>query len=195
MNDDEKQQDQEAEQDSQGIAAEAVNGAIEEKIAAVDETESRYNELKEQYLRALADADNARKMADRDRRETIKFGHSRIVRDLLPVHDSLIRAVASVDEEQRTSNAALLEGIELTLRELLSVLSRHGVEKITPEKGKPFDPGRHQAMFEIPSPDVDSGCVIEVMLDGFTLHDRLLRPAQVGVSSGAAQDENPPVNS
>ena len=180
--------------------AEAENGDREEEApepppdSSPDDAEIRYDELREQYLRALAEADNVRKMADRDRREAVKFGHSRLVRDLLPVHDSLTRALASADEEQRKSCAALIEGVELTLRELLSTLSRHGVDRVTPESGAPFDPARHQALFEIPSPDIDAGCVLEIMLDGFTLHDRLLRPAQVGVSSGAPAEEEPPID-
>ncbi|MEO9896414.1 MAG: nucleotide exchange factor GrpE, partial [Paracoccaceae bacterium] len=111
------------------------------------------------------------------------YGGSRLARDMLPVYDNLKRALEAATDEQREAAGALLEGVELTLRELISVFGKHGIEVITPEVGDIFDPQVHQAMFEAPVPGTKAGEIIQVSAEGFMLHDRLLRPAQVGVSS------------
>ncbi len=154
-------------------------------MAGVDAIIAERDEFKDRLLRALAENENIRKRADRDRREAEAYGGSRLARDLLPVYDNLHRALESVDEHSKETASALLEGVELTQRELLNIFEKHGITRISPEKGEAFDPQLHQAMFEAPVPDVDKGCVIQVMLEGFMLQERLLRPAQVGVSSKA----------
>ncbi len=141
------------------------------------------DEYRDKFMRALADAENARKRADRDRREAEQYGSTRLARDLLPVYDNLNRALNAVPEESRAASAGLIEGVELTLRELSKVMEKHGVKAITPAVGDQFDPQLHQAMFEAPVPGTKAGQIIQVMTEGFLLHDRLLRPAQVGVSS------------
>ncbi len=141
------------------------------------------DEMKDRFMRALADAENARKRGDRDRREAEQYGSTRLARDLLPVYDNLRRALDSIPEELRVGAAALTEGVELTLRELTNVMTKHGVKPISPSIGDVFDPQQHQAMFEAPLPGTKAGQIIQVMTEGFMLHDRLLRPAQVGVSS------------
>ena len=141
------------------------------------------DDMRDRFMRALADAENARKRADRDRREAEQYGSARLARDLLPVYDNLARALAVASEDTRREAAALIEGVELTLRELTQVLNRHGVTTISPAVGEGFDPQQHQAMFEAPLPGTKAGQIIQVMGVGFMLHDRLLRPAQVGVSS------------
>ena len=141
------------------------------------------DELKDKFMRALADAENARKRSERDRREAENYGGSKLARDLLPVFDNMKRAVLAVPEEARESNKAMLEGVELTMRELVSVFKKHGIEPISPEVGDRFDPQLHEAMFEAPLPGTKAGDIIQVEADGFMLHDRLLRPARVGVSS------------
>jgi len=153
---------------------------------AIEALRAERDELRDRFLRALADAENARKRADRDRREAENYGGSRLARDMLPVYDNLSRALEAVSDEQREANKALLEGVELTLRELLNVFAKHGIERISPEVGDTFDPQVHQAMFEAPVPGTKAGDIIQVMTVGFMLHDRLLRPAQVGVSSSPA---------
>lgn len=154
--------------------------------ALVDSLTAERDELKERFMRALADAENARKRGDRDRREAEQYGGSKLARDMLPVYDNLHRALAAIAEDQREANAALIEGVELTLRELMNVFTKHGITVIKPEIGEKFDPQSHQAMFEAPVPGTIAGEIIQVMSDGFLLHDRLLRPAQVGVSSTPA---------
>jgi len=141
------------------------------------------DDMRDKFMRALADAENSRKRADRDRREAEQYGSTRLARDLLPVFDNLKRALNAVGEDQRIKSDALTEGVELTLRELITVMTRHGMTPIVPEIGEIFDPQLHQAMFEAPLPGTKAGQIIQMMTEGFMLHDRLLRPAQVGVSS------------
>jgi molecular chaperone GrpE len=141
------------------------------------------DELRDKFMRVLADAENSRKRAERDRKEAEMYGGTRLARDLLPVYDNLNRALQAIPEESRAASAALIEGVELTLRELSNVMTKHGVTPISPAVGDLFDPQLHQAMFEAPLPGTKAGQIIQVMTEGFLLHDRLLRPAQVGVSS------------
>lgn len=144
------------------------------------------DDMRDKFMRALADAENSRKRADRDRREAEQYGSTRLARDLLPVFDNLKRALNAISDDQRSNSAALIEGVELTLRELITVMTRHGMTPISPEIGEVFDPQLHQAMFEAPLPGTKAGQIIQMMTEGFMLHDRLLRPAQVGVSSNTA---------
>lgn len=154
-----------------------------EALAAVT---AERDEYRDRFMRALADAENARKRAEKDRREAENYGGSKLARDLLPVHDALTRALDAAGDEQRAAAAALIEGVELTLRELENVFARHGIRVIAPAIGERFDPQTHEAMFEAPVPGTGAGDIIQVMGSGFMLHDRLLRAAQVGVSSNTA---------
>ena len=106
---------------------------------------------------------------------------------MLPVFDNLNRAIEAATDEQKAENSALFEGVELTLRELLNVFEKFGVEMIVPDVGDKFDPNNHQAMFEAPLPGTKKNEIIQVVANGFLLHDRLLRPAQVGVSSSPSK--------
>lgn len=156
---------------------------LAEDSAEIEALIAERDSFRDRFMRALADAENARKRADKDRREAEQYGGSRLARDLLPVHDALSRALEAAGEEQRETAAALIEGVELTLRELGNVFAKHGIHVITPEIGEKFDPQQHEAMFEAPVPGTVAGHIIQVMNSGFMLHDRLLRPAKVGVSS------------
>ena len=178
--------------------AEAKKPANEEELIDIDspealedptdderllELQAERDELKDKWMRALADAENARKRSERDRREAEQYGGSRLARDMLPVFDNMKRAIEAIPEENREANKAVIEGVELTMRELLNVFRKHGIEVISPAVGDKFDPAVHEAMFEAPVPGTKSGEIIQVSADGFMLHDRLLRPAKVGVSS------------
>lgn len=159
--------------------------AVETEILA-DELEAlraERDELRDRFVRALADAENIRKRGERDRREAEQYGGSKLARDLLPVYDNLKRALEAATAEQHEAAKALIEGVELTMRELVTVLGRHGVQPVAPQIGDAFDPQMHEAMFEAPVPGTRAGDIIQVMTEGFKLHERLLRPAQVGVSS------------
>lgn len=177
-----------------GMADGPADGPAEGAAGAeIEALKAERDELRDKWMRALAEAENARKRADRDRREAENYGGSRLARDLLPVYDNLQRALAAAGDddgkakdEGRAASAALVEGVELTLRELTNVFARHGITVIRPKPGDRFDPALHQAMFEAPVPGTKAGDIIQVMTEGFLLHDRLLRPAQVGVSSTPA---------
>ena len=158
----------------------------------IDELRAERDAFRDRFMRALADAENARKRAEKDRREAENYGGSKLSRDLLPVYDNMKRALESATEEQKEVSAALIEGVELTMRELVNVFGKHGIEPITPQIGDRFDPKMHEAMFEAPLPGTQAGSIIQVSTEGFMLHDRLLRPAQVGVSSNTQQSTAEP---
>jgi molecular chaperone GrpE len=160
----------------------AATDATDGQIAAL---EAERDTLKDRLLRALAEAENARKRGERDRREAQDYGATRLARDLLPIYDHLTRALDAMGEVERAAAPSVVEGIELTRREMLNAFARHGIVPVAPEPGDPFDPARHEAMFEAPMPGHAPGAVIQMMTEGFTIHDRLLRPAQVGVASAA----------
>jgi len=143
--------------------------------------------LKDRLMRALAEAENSRKRGERDRRDAEVYGGSKLARDLLSVYDNMTRALSTVDDVQRESSKALIEGIELTRRELLNTFTKHKIERVAPEVGEKFDPQIHQAMFEAPVPGIAAGNIIQMMAEGFVIGERLLRPAQVGVSSTPAE--------
>ncbi|MCV3270021.1 nucleotide exchange factor GrpE [Roseobacter sinensis] len=159
---------------------------IDDDALEIDQLRAERDDLKDRFMRALADAENARKRSERDRREAENYGGAKLSRDMLSVYDNMKRALETITDEQKDANSALIEGIELTMRELLSVFKKHGIEMIAPEVGDRFDPQQHQAMFEAPVPGTKAGDIIQVAAEGFMLHDRLLRPAQVGVSSTPA---------
>ena len=171
------------------LAAEGDEPDFDAAAQSFDEIEALREErddYRDKFMRALAETENFRKRADRDRREAENYGGSKLARDMLPVYDNMRRALQASEDSEKAVNAALLEGVELTMRELISVFKKHGIDPITPEVGDKFDPKLHQAMFEAPLPGTKAGEIIQVAAEGFMLHDRLLRPAQVGVSSTPA---------
>ena len=143
------------------------------------------DELKDKWLRALADAENVRKRAVRDKRDAELYGGTKLARDLLSLYDNMDRALSVIDDELRASHASLVEGLELTQRDLLNTFEKHQIRLIKPEEGDRFDPNLHQAMFEAPVPGKEAGSIIQVMAPGFEIGDRLLRAAQVGVAAKA----------
>jgi molecular chaperone GrpE len=159
---------------------------IDEEALELETLRAERDDYKDKFMRALAEAENARKRADKSRRDAEQYGGSKLARDMLPVYDNMKRALEAASDEQREVSAALIEGIELTMRELLNVFGKHGIEVVSPEVGDKFDPQVHEAMFEAPVPGTKAGEIIQVSAEGFMLHDRLLRPAQVGVSSTPA---------
>lgn len=142
------------------------------------------DEYKDKWMRALAEGENLRKRAARDRQDAELYGGTKLARDLLSVYDNLDRALSVIDDELRAKNASLVEGLELTQRELVNVFEKHKIRLINPEIGERFDPNLHQAMFEAPVAGQPAGTIIQVMAPGFEIGERLLRAANVGVSSG-----------
>lgn len=159
---------------------------ISQEALELDALRAERDDFKDKFMRALADAENARKRGDRARRDAEQYGGSKLARDMLPVYDNMKRALEAATDEQKEVAGPLLEGVELTMRALKDVFQKHGMEVITPEVGDRFDPNVHEAMFEAPVPGTRAGDIIQVSAEGFMLHDRLLRPAQVGVSSTPA---------
>jgi molecular chaperone GrpE len=144
-------------------------------------------EMKDRLLRTLADMENMRKRTDREVADARVYGISTFARDILGVADNMHRAMQALDDELRAkaddSMKALLDGVELTERELINVLEKHGVKKLDPQ-GQKFDPNRHQAMYEVEDASVPSATVVQVMQAGYTIGERVLRPALVAVSKG-----------
>ena len=144
-------------------------------------------ELKDRLLRTLAEMENLRRRTEREVADARAYGISAFARDLLAVADNMRRALdafgAEPHEAPDAGTKALLEGIELTERELLKALEKHGVRKLEPEGAK-FDPHRHQAMYEVPDESIPAGTVVQVVQPGYTIGERVLRPALVAVSRG-----------
>ena len=149
--------------------------------------------LKDQLLRALADVENMRRRTEREMETARKYGHTGFARDLVGAIDNLARAVEAAPKGGEAPGAeavdGLVTGIEMSWQEIQATMERHGIRRISP-KGEKFDYNFHQAMFEMPSADLAPGTVVEVVQHGYVLHDRLLRPAMVGVSKAAAPQEN-----
>ena len=141
-------------------------------------------QLRDRLMRAMAEAENQRKRFERDRRDAEIYGGRKLARDLLSVYDNMNRALDLITDEQRANNKGLIDGIELTRRELVKTLANHKIVPVMPQIGDPFDPENHEAMYTAPVPDVAKDCIAQVLSEGFMIADKLLRPAQVGVSSG-----------
>ena len=150
------------------------------------------NALKDKVLRTMAEMENLRRRTEREVADAKLYGVTSFARDMLTFADNLRRAVESVaaEEKEGTSPAlkSFVEGIELTERDFLSRLARFGVKKLEPQ-GEKFDPNMHEALFEVPDPNVASGTVVQVVEAGFSIGDRCLRPAKVGVARGGPKAE------
>jgi molecular chaperone GrpE len=160
---------------------------------AMDVLRAENADLKDRLLRSMAETDNIRKRAEREKAEATLYAATNFARDLLGVADTFSRALASVPPEKRESaddmTKTLLEGIEVTERELLNVFERHGIRRIDP-LGEKFDPNLHQAMYEVPTASVPPGTVAEVVQSGFAIGNRCLRPAMVGVAKAPPSSAN-----
>jgi len=152
------------------------------------------DQLKDQLLRALAETENMRRRTERETQSARKYGHTSFARDLVGAIDNLARAIEAAGASGSEAVAAdeatqsLIKGIELSWSEILSVIEKHGITQINPV-GEKFDYNQHQAMFELPTDEHEPGMVVEVVQHGYMLHDRLLRPAMVGVSKAADKSD------
>ena len=143
-------------------------------------------DMRDKLLRTMADMENLRRHTEREKEDTARYAISNFARDVLTIGDNLRRVIEHVPEEAAGKDPALksfLEGVELTERELLKMMEKHGVTRLEP-MGQRFDPNQQQAMYEVPTTDVPEGTVVQVMQAGFTIGDRVLRPALVAVSKG-----------
>ncbi len=164
---------------------EGAPASAEERLAAI---EAELADTKDRLLRALAETENVRRRFQREREESQKYAISAFAKDLLTAVDDLRRALDAVPEAEIDDprTRSLLDGVAATERELLAAFERHGLKRVDP-KGERFDPNFHQAIFEAERPGTPAGAVIEVLQLGYVLHDRLLRPAMVGVAKGGTK--------
>ena len=157
-----------------------------------DESDSQneIKDLKDQLLRSLAENENLRKRTTKEIEQIKKYGHISLLRDFLNIVDNMERAVKSSTSENQSETGIknLIDGIEIVLKEMKSLLDKNQIKKIEPLHEK-FDYNFHQAMFEAPSSDYEEGLIIEVVQPGYVLHDRLIRPAMVGVSKGKMDEK------
>lgn len=155
----------------------------------VSDLEAEVARLKDQLLRALADTENVRRRAEREREDTSRYAVATLARDIVSVADNLHRALESLPADQAPNDATrnLLAGVEATERELLAIFERRGIKRIEPV-GERFDPNFHQAMFEVPNSGQEAGTVVQVLQPGYLIFDRLLRPALVGVAKAESAD-------
>jgi len=167
------------------VDAAAEKETEEQEAEAAPSVEDRLAETNDQLLRALAELENTRRRADRDRAEALKYGAASFARDMLGVADNLQRAlnaVADLDQDTLPDAAkSLLEGVAATERDLIASMGRHKVSPVSP-MGEKFDPNMHEAMFEAPGTGQPAGTIIEVIETGYMMDERLLRPAKVGIA-------------
>jgi molecular chaperone GrpE len=185
-------EDQEAE-----AAAEATEAAADDASAGseaadpIEALKAENAELKDRALRVMAEMENLRRRTEKELKDTRQYSVAGFARDMLTVSDNLRRALDAVPDELRQNAdaglVALLEGVEMTERELLNQLDKNGVKKLDPA-GQKFDPNFHQAMFEVPNTEVPNNTVVQVVQAGYQIGDRVLRPAMVGVSKGGPKE-------
>ena len=186
--------DARAKQDGDG-AAQPNGNSVEanqepDSIAAL---EAERTDLKDKLLRTLADMENLRRRTEREVADARAYAVTNFARDMLTAADNMRRALDSVPADEAAAEGplkSLVDGIELTERDFLKSLERHGVRRLDP-KGAKFDPNMHQAMFEVPNPEVPAGTVLEVVQTGYAIADRVLRPALVGVAKGGPKQSGP----
>jgi len=191
-------QDSESEMDTAEAILETAEAALEEGATSAEEApeaapapptpEEQIATLNDQVLRTLAELENTRRRAERDRSEALKYGAVSFARDMVGVADNLQRALKAANEMDEASKAALpetvqavLEGVAATERDLLAALGRHKVKVLSP-MGEKFDPNLHEALFEAPGTGQDAGTIIDVIETGYQMEERLLRPAKVGIA-------------
>ena len=181
--------------------AEAADEQVDIAVSEPDPLElakAEAADMRDRYLRLAAEMDNLRRRTARDVKDAKSYSVAGFARDMLAVSDNLRRALDAIPAEAREAGDvgfnALIEGVEMTERAMLSALERHGVQKLEPI-GQKFDPNFHQAMFEVPNAEVPNNTVVQVVQAGYTIGERVLRPAMVGVAKGGpkivAADETP----
>ncbi len=174
------------EADQTAEAGETVETLADAGPALLAAAQAEARDMKDRMLRTLAEMENLRKRTEREVADARTYGVTSFARDMLNVADNMRRAFETLPDEARPADGplkAFVEGIDLTERELLKTLEKHGVKKIAPD-GQKFDPNLHQAMFEIPNAEVPKGTVVQTVQAGFVIGERVLRPALVGVSTG-----------
>ncbi|MBY7649175.1 MAG: nucleotide exchange factor GrpE [Candidatus Liberibacter europaeus] len=175
--------------EKENVCSEKDCAPIEEETTTdpIEEAQSKAKEFHEKYIRVVAEMENLRRRTDREKQDIQYYSNTAFARDMLSVADNLSRALdyTPTDEEKivNTGLKSLIDGIEMTKREMISTLEKHGIKKLESD-GKKFDPNFHQAMFEEQNETIPANTIIKVVQDGYTINDRVLRPALVGISKG-----------
>ncbi|MFN3681592.1 MAG: nucleotide exchange factor GrpE [Nitrospira sp.] len=169
---------------------ETVASRVTELEKALETKTEEYKGLYDKYLRLAAEFDNYKRVVQREQREQIKFGNEQLLKELLPTLDNMERAIKAARENEQASLEAVVQGVELTLKQLVSTLAKFGVQSIE-TTGQVFDPSAHQAVSHVSSDSVPRDHIIEEFQKGYRLHDRVLRAAMVSVSSGPAANDEP----
>lgn len=177
-----------AEQPIEDILEASVQGFAETSNSSeqIEKLEKDLAEMKDKWMRSVADVQNIRRRADRDKSDALKYGVTNFAREMVSVADNMRRALENVPDDLKESD--LIKGIDMTERELQSAFNKAGIKRIE-AIGKPFDHNFHQAMYEVDDANQPAGLVAQVMQDGYVIHDRLLRPAMVGVTKGGPKLE------
>jgi len=174
---------------AEAVSSEAAGDVAGEANARIAALEAEAAELKDRVLRTVAEMENLRRRTERQIAETRQYAIAAFARDMLTAGDNLARAIQAVPDEARRGSEAmttLIDGVEMTERELQNSLEKHGVKKLDPV-GQKFDPNLHQAIFEVPTEEHPTGTVVQVMQPGYVIGERVLRPAMVGVAKGSAK--------
>ncbi|MBT5187521.1 MAG: nucleotide exchange factor GrpE [Kordiimonadaceae bacterium] len=160
---------------------------IEDEVTPLSVAEDQINDLRDKLLRAVAETENVRRRSEKEKVDAANYAVTNFARDMLAIGDNLSRALESMPEDTEVPEniKTLIDGVDMTQRELLNIFERHGIQKVDP-KGDAFDHNLHQAMFEAPTED-PNGTIIQVMQVGYKIKERLLRPAMVGVSKGGPE--------
>ena len=173
--------------------AETETAALAALAETVARLEAELAETKDRLLRALAETENQRQRHQRERQDAQRYAAFEFARELLNVADNLRRAIDAVPEADSTARG-VIEGVAATERELLAIFERHGIKRVEPQLGERFDHNLHEAMFEVPGAKQPPGTIAQVLQPGYVMHDRLLRPALVGIAKAAAGEPAAPSN-
>jgi len=191
MSDENKTPEEQPQDTAPETEAAKAEAAEEAALDPVEVLKAENADLKDRALRAMAEMENLRRRTEKEIKDARQYAVSGFARDMLTVSDNLRRALETLPEDDRRNAdagiASLIEGVEMTERDLLKQLEKHGVKKLEPE-GQKFDPNFHQAMFEVPNTEVPNNTVVQVVQAGYVIGERVLRPAMVGVSKGGPKD-------
>ena len=157
----------------------------------IEKLNEEITSLKDQRLRAIAELENFRKRAEKDQSDALKYGISNFAKEIINIRDNIERAQSSISDEAKNNEAikSVIEGIDLIAQSVVSTFEKIGIKKIDSLNEK-FDHNLHQAMMEIENDELDPGTIVQELIPGYTLHDRLLRPAMVGVSKKSKKNED-----
>ena len=187
---DEKRTEDTQSEETQEIVEDLNENNADPEENIIDKLNDEIQDLKDQRLRAAAELENFRKRAEKDQADALKYGVSNFAKEIINIKDNIERAQSSISEDVRSNDAvkSVVEGLDLIAQSAVSTFEKIGIKKIDSINEK-FDHNLHQAMMEIENDEVEPGTIVQELISGYTLHDRLLRPAMVGVSKKTQQNQ------